>query len=298
MFLAGGGGLTRLVLSGPLLLAMPVALAAGLVSFFSPCCLPLVPGYLSYVAGLSGAEVAAGATSVLPAPAATPARIAEPPAVATAVLMRSRTQHVVTSAGSPSPGRGRMLAGSLAFVLGFSAVFVSYGALFGGLGSLLALHQRVITGVLGAFTVVLGLLFLGFFASLPGLSRTVRPSYRPRMGLAGAPLLGLLFGIGWTPCIGPTLAAVLALSAGAGTAGRGALLAFVYSLGLGIPFILAALALRRALGAFALARRHARWVMRLGGALLVVVGLLQLSGLWTELIARLQGYISGYQLPL
>src|SRR4051812_24013689 len=174
------------VAGGSLLLALPIALVAGLVSFVSPCVLPLVPGYLSYVTGMSG-----------------------------------------------DPRRGRMVLGSALFVLGFAIVFVLGGALFGSMGSALRGNADVITRVLGAVTVVLGLGFLGL---IPGLQRDFRIHRLPAAGLAGAPLLGIVFGLGWTPCIGPTLAVVLTLSVDQGGAARGALLAFAYALGLGLPF--------------------------------------------------------------
>lgn len=242
-------GANQTVMNGALLAAVPIALLGGLVSFFSPCVLPLVPGYLSYVTGVTGTDLA-------------------------------------------EARRGRMLAGASLFVLGFTAVFVSGGALFGNFGYTLQQHKAVITQVLGALTIVLGLAFMGLVGGIT--QREFRFHRRPAMGLAGAPLLGVLFGIGWAPCIGPTLAAVQALAFNEASAGRGALLTAVYCLGLGLPFIVAAVAFRRALGAFGWVKRHYVWVMRIGGGMLVAVGLLLVTGVWDHIVYQMQIWSSGF----
>jgi cytochrome c-type biogenesis protein len=251
-----GESFARTVTDGPLLAAAAVAALVGLVSFLSPCVLPLVPGYLSYVAGLSGSDAgAAGGDGD--------------------TLVRTRLL------------RGRVVAGAALFVLGFTTVFVAYGVIFGRLGSLLFEHQRTLERVLGVLVVLLGLAFLGL---LPGLQREVRISWLPAAGLAGAPLLGVVFGLGWTPCIGPTLGAVQSLALSTAGAGRGALLSAAYCLGLGVPFVLVALGTRWLVGALAVVRRHAAIVTYVGGALLVLLGVLLLTGLWGELMLDLRSW--------
>jgi cytochrome c-type biogenesis protein len=296
-------GLGQLVTSGPLILALPVAAAAGAVTFLSPCCLPLVPGYLSFVTGMAGASGASptGTASFSAAPAS-PA--GSPGSGGARVAVAAPPVATVPPVAGPGPvpprsSKGRVVAGTALFVLGFSIVFVAYGAALGGLGHLLTGHARLLTRVLGALTIVLGLLFAGVFDRFSFAGRIVRPSARPKAGLAGAPLLGVMFGLGWTPCIGPTLTAVLALSASTGTAARGAILAFVYALGLGVPFLLVALGFQVAMRASAFARRHARLVTRIGGAMLVCVGLLEVTGTWSTFMAWLQVHWSStYQSPL
>ena len=257
----------HVVTDGPLLVAALVAALVGLISFASPCVLPLVPGYLSYVAGLVGAGAAT----------ATPARTGS-----------GGTATAVRTADERSP-RGRMVLGALLFVLGFTAVFVAFGAAFGGLGRLLLEYSDVLTRIFGVVTIVVGLGFLGW---LPLLQRTKRISAKPVAGLAGAPLLGIVFGLGWTPCLGPTLSAVYSLAFSQATAGRGALLSVAYCIGLGVPFVLVALGARWALGATSFLRSHARAVTRIGGAVLVVVGLLLLTGLWTEFMTWLRSWLA------
>jgi cytochrome c-type biogenesis protein len=303
-------GAAQLVTSGPLILALPVAAAAGAVTFLSPCCLPLVPGYLSFVTGMAGASQPAATAALVPS---SPAPGAGPDGAAVAVAAAAPPSVAVAAAAPPSVAvaappavasvpavpRARVVAGTALFVLGFSVVFVAYGAALGGLGHLLTGHARLLTRILGVLTILLGLLFAGVFDRFSFAGRIVRPSARPKAGLAGAPLLGVMFGLGWTPCIGPTLTAVLSLSAVSGTAARGALLAFVYALGLGIPFLLVSLGFQFAMRVSAFARRRARLITQIGGAMLVCVGLLEVTGAWSTFMAWLQvHWVSNYQPPL
>lgn len=263
-----------LVSAGPLLLAIPVAAAAGAVTFLSPCVLPLVPGYLSYITGMSGESASTAASSA----ASTAASSAVVPA---------------------RPSRSRVLAGAALFVIGFSALFAVEGVAFGGLGVTLRSHQVGLSRLLGILLIGLGLLFAGAFERFGFSGRAIKPSARPRAGLASAPLLGVLFGLGWTPCIGPTLSAVLTLGLSTGTAARGGLLAFVYGLGIGIPLLGVAFAFDRGVTLFGFARRHARLITRIGGLLLIAVGLLEVTGAWASAMSWLQvHWLAGYNSPI
>lgn len=237
-------------LSGSLILAVPIAILAGLVSFFSPCVMPLLPGYLSYITGLAVTDLDGGK-------------------------------------------RGRMLAGSTLFVLGFSAVFVSLGVAFGSVGMQLAEHARTLSIIAGILIIVLGFAFIGW---IPLMQREVRIHSVPAIGLAAAPLLGIFFAVGWTPCIGPTLAVVLGMSMTPGAStGRGAFLTFAYCLGLGIPFILAALGFGRFMHTIAWFKKHQRAVSLVGGGLLIVVGIMLVTGSWDTLVNEMRSWFPGYE---
>jgi len=288
------GGIEHLILSGPLLFAVPVAAAAGAVTFLSPCVLPLVPGYLSYVTGMSGVDAQQATQTGAGGNPGPGGRAAPGPAAVAVTTVAPSTP--VTAARPP---RRRAVLGTLLFVLGFTAVFASVGVAFGGLGALLERHSVGLTQVFGVLTIVLGLLFAGAFDRIPVTGRILRPSIRPRAGLAGAPMLGVLFGLSWTPCVGPTLTFVLTLSMTSGTAVRGAILTVAYGLGLGIPFMIVALAFERGVTAFSFARRHARAFSVAGGAMLVVVGVLEVTGAWSSALLWLKTHwISSYQSPL
>ena len=237
--------LVNYLLSGNLILALPIAAIAGLISFASPCVIPLVPGYLSYAAGFS-------------------------------------------------TSRGKLLAGSALFVSGFTLLFISYGALFGSLGSSISANQRVISQSLGFITILMGLVFMGrikFFRSFKFNSGSkIRNS-----GLVGAPILGFMFGLGWTPCIGPALAAVQTLAIESASASRGAMLSISYCFGLGAPFILSGLFLDKSKVIRNFLSRNGERISTIGGALLVLVGLLQISGLWDSWMIALRGLISGFE---
>jgi cytochrome c-type biogenesis protein len=262
------GGITETVMTGPLVVAAGLAVAAGLLSFLSPCVLPLVPGYISYVTGLAGADLDA---AVGTDPKGRPVEGSS----AVAVAERRRV-------------RGRVLAGSGLFVLGFTAVYTVLVTLASTLGAQLLDHADTVQRVVGAVIVLMGLAFLGL---VPGLQREFRVRRLPASGLAGAPLLGAVFALGWVPCTGPTLAAVLGLAAVEGSVGRGAVLAAAYCLGIGIPFVLFGLGFRRLLGAFGAIRRHSAWVTRVGGAMLIVVGLLLLTGYWNDLVIWIRAFL-------
>jgi cytochrome c-type biogenesis protein len=229
------------IMSGFLIAAFPVAFTAGLISFLSPCILPLVPGYLSFAAGFS-------------------------------------------------LNRGKVFLGSILFVLGFSVVFVSFGAIFGGLGNQLVANEDLISRVLGVITIFLGFVFLGKFPFAP----TFRPKIKTTGGLVGAPLLGILFGVGWTPCIGPSLAAVQTLAFQESSAVRGALLSFGYCLGLGLPFMASGLFLDRTEKLRKYLVKRGDLISKIGGVFLIVIGLLEVSGLWSELMNSSRSFISDF----
>jgi cytochrome c-type biogenesis protein len=231
----------NLIMDGFLLTAFPIAILAGLISFISPCVLPLVPGYLSFAAGFS----------------------------------RSR---------------GRVFLGSILFVLGFSALFISYGALFGELGARIATNEDLITRVLGLLTIVMGLIFLGAFPMMP----TLKPRISTTGGLIGAPILGFLFGVGWTPCIGPALASVQALAFQESSAVRGAVLSFGYCIGLGLPFIASGLFLDKSEKMRKVLVKRGNMVSKIGGVILILIGILQLTGLWTNLMIEMRSLISDF----
>ncbi|MDX6342609.1 MAG: cytochrome c-type biosis protein [Trebonia sp.] len=284
-----------LVSSGPLLLAIPVAAAAGAVTFLSPCCLPLVPGYLAYITGMSGADATATPAGELTTDGVTGDSVGAEAEAGGGVTTRARAKATAPAARHT----GRTVAGTALFIAGFSAVFALTGLAVGGLGQLFSAHDSLLTRVLGGVTIVLGLLFFGAFDRFMFAGRVFKPSVMPKAGLAGAPLLGVLFGIGWTPCIGPTLTAVLALSLQSGTAARGAFLAFIYGLGLGIPFLIVAVAFSRVVNVLSFFKRNARLVSRIGGVMLVAVGLLEVTGAWTFAVTWLHTHwFSGYNLPL
>jgi cytochrome c-type biogenesis protein len=255
--------------SGPLLAALAVAALAGVVSFFAPCMLPLVPGYLSYVTGLAGTDLN---TTAEPPPA-------DRDAVATAIRTRVR---------------GRAVAGAALFVAGFTAVFTLLAYAAGTLGRALLMHQRIIELVAGLLIVVLGLAFVGLLPMGP----TWQFGRLPQVGLVGAPALGAVFALSWTPCLSPTLTVVLGLAAVEGSAGRGALLAAVYSLGMGLPLIGFAAGLPRLMRLSRFIRRHNVWVTRVGGALLVLVGLALITGAWGEFVNWLRATVGPGQIGI
>jgi cytochrome c-type biogenesis protein len=229
------------LLGGTLIAALPIALLAGLISFLSPCVLPLVPGYVAYATGFSSS-------------------------------------------------RGKVLLGSTLFVLGFTFVFASYGLAFGGLGSQIAANEDLITKVLGAFTIGMGAIFLGLFPFAP----TIAPKISTTGGIAGAPLLGILFGVGWTPCIGPALATVQTLAFNESSAIRGAILSIGYGIGLGLPFILSGLYLDRSRKIRTYFLKNGALISKVGGVLLILIGIAQLTGLWSDLMINLRSLISEF----
>ncbi len=231
----------HLVASGQLTVAVPVALLAGLVSFASPCVLPLVPGYLAFIGGFTDGRS--------------------------------------TAAKGDRRGQTRLALGVLLFILGFAAVFVLGSFVFGALGFWLIQYRELLTRVAGALVIVLGLVLIGQFSFLQNI---VKPNWRTGSGLAGAPLLGVAFAIGWSPCTGPTLGAISTMSFASGSPWQGAFLALCYALGLGIPFLLIALGLGWASSAVAFLKRHIRLVNVIGGGLLIVIGLLMVTGVWNQ----------------
>ena len=250
----------QLVVDGALWIAIPIAALAGLVSFLSPCVLPLVPGYLGYLGGAAGSNPGAAATG-----------------------------------STVTAERTRLLLGVGLFIAGFTVVFVTVTILGGTFGFLLLQYANILTRIFGALVIMLGLVFIGFFGIA---QRTLRPRVQSRAGLIGAPLLGFALGVGWTPCIGPTLAAILSMSWNLGDPARAGLLGLAYSLGLGIPFLLLAVGWGWASRSVSFLRRHIRALNIVGGALLVLLGVLMVTGLWTTLMSALQQVVINVPAPL
>lgn len=274
-------GLQETVADGQLLVASLIALAAGLISFLSPCVLPLVPGYLGYVsasadAGRVGARRGSGNSSG---------------SGETGGAAGTGEGAGGAASGSDRGTRRRMVLGALLFVAGFTAIFVTLFALAGGLGPWLVRWEGVITRVMGVVIIFMALVFMGLFGAM---QRTTKLRIKPRLGIAGAPLLGAVFAIGWTPCTGPTLAVIGTLALQGGSAGRGAWLAVVYCLGLGLPFVLAALGFGWMATATTFLKRHIRAVNLIGGGLLIIIGLLMVSGIWIRIMYELQAVMSGF----
>ncbi|MFC0097585.1 cytochrome c biogenesis CcdA family protein [Micromonospora marina] len=284
----------QLAESGPLLLAVGAAALAGLVSFLSPCVLPLMPGYLSYVTGLAGSDLEGARKGPLLTPP-----VEEGPPINTAASAGGAggaggtggAGGGVSVAERAAPQRttaavkGRVLAGTLLFIAGFTVVFVATAILFSGVGKLFFRYERTLEIVIGVLVVVLG---LGYSGVIPGMQREFRIRWLPAAGLLGAPVLGAVFALSWLPCTGPTLGAVLGMAATEGGTDRAVLLAVAYCLGLGIPFVVFGLGFQRLLGVFRAVRRNSRWVTRIGGALLIAIGLALITGGWVNVVIWLQ----------
>lgn len=247
-----GNPFFQAVTTGPLILAIPVAILAGIISFVSPCVLPLVPGYLGYIGGLTGGH---------------------------------------TDSRGQKADRRRLTAGVIFFILGFTLVFVAFNTAAAVLGFWFLHYQPLITRILGVIVILMGLVFIGNF---PLFQRTAKLSLRPRTGLFGAPVLGIVFGLGWSPCLGPTLAAITALSYSTGSAGEGILLGLFYCLGLGVPFLFVALGFGWMARTITFIKKHIRAVNLAGGSVLVVIGVLMVAGIWADLMSRLGAVISTY----
>ena len=245
--------LQGVVADGQLLVASLIAVAAGLISFLSPCVLPLVPGYLAYVGSTAG-----------------------------------------SAPGERAPRR-RVLLGSLLFVLGFTAVFVAVLAAAGTVGVWLIQWESVVTRIMGAVIIVMGLVFIGLFTRM---QTTMKLRVKPRLGLAGAPVLGAIFAVGWTPCMGPTLSVIMSLSLQQGSVARSVVLAIAYCIGLGLPFVLAAFGFSWLTQTMTFFKRHIRAVNLIGGGLLILIGLLMVTGLWSKMMYALQAVIGGYVTPI
>lgn len=245
--------LQETISNGQLLVASLIALAAGLLSFLSPCVLPLVPGYLAYVGASAG------------------------------------------SGSGDKPARRRLILGAVLFVAGFSLVLIAFMAAAGTVGVWLIEWENIITRVLGVVVIVMGLVFIGLFGKL---QNTTKLRLKPRVGLLGAPLLGIVFAIGWTPCLGPTLATIMSLSVQQGSVGRSVILAIVFCIGLGIPFVLAAFGFGWMTQTMTFFKRHIRTVNLIGGGLLILIGVLMVTGIWSQMMFALQAVIGGYVTPL